>query len=131
MSVFGELKRRNVFRVGVAYLVTAWLLLQLVDVVGPTLEAPDWVPKAILLLLVVGFPLALLFAWAFELTPQGLKFERDVDPSESVTRSTGRKLDRAIIGVGNPEGGTFADAAYIWERSGSRWTTRTCPSCGR
>ena len=70
MSVYGELKRRNVFRVGIAYVITAWLLLQVIDVVAPMLEVPEWVPKSILLLLGVGFPIALLFAWAFELTPR-------------------------------------------------------------
>jgi TolB-like protein/tetratricopeptide (TPR) repeat protein len=114
MPVFGELKRRNVFRVGFAYIVTAWLVLQLVDVVGPILEVPDWVAKAILLLLVVGFPLALLFAWAFELTPEGLKFERDVDPAQSVTRSTGRKLNYVIIGILFVAVIFFALDKFIW-----------------
>ena len=88
MSFVDELKRRNVFRVGIAYAIAAWLLLQMVDVVMPIIGAPDWVSKAILLLIAVGFPLALLFAWAFELTPDGLKFERDVDRSQRSARSS-------------------------------------------
>ena len=64
MSFVQELKRRNVFRVGIAYAIAAWLLLQIIDVVVPIIDAPEWVPKAMLLLIGVGFPLALLFAWA-------------------------------------------------------------------
>ncbi len=82
MSFFDELKRRNVFRVGVAYLIAAWLLLQVADVVLDNIEAPTWVFQAILLLLVIGFPVAIIFAWAFELTPEGLQKEKDVDRSE-------------------------------------------------
>jgi TolB-like protein len=99
MSFIDELKRRNVFRVGFAYVIVAWLLLQVADVVLDNIEAPTWVFQAILLVLVIGFPVALLFAWAFELTPEGLKREKDVDRSESITPITGRKLDFAIIAV--------------------------------
>ncbi len=99
MSFFDELKRRNVFRVGVAYVIAAWLLLQLADVVLNNIEAPTWVFQAILLLLVIGFLLAVILAWAFELTPEGIKLEKDVDRSESITHCVGRKLDFTIIGV--------------------------------
>jgi len=98
-SFWGELKRRNVVRVALAYIIATWLLLQLADIVLNNIEAPDWVFQAILLLVVLGFPIALIFAWAFELTPEGLKKEKDVDRSESITHLTGRKLDFAIIGV--------------------------------
>jgi TolB-like protein/Tfp pilus assembly protein PilF len=93
----GELKRRNVFRVAVAYLVTAWLMLQVADIVLENIDAPAWIIQVFMLALAVGFPVALLFAWAFELTPEGLKKEREVDRSQSITRQTGRKLDRAIV----------------------------------
>jgi len=99
MSFINELKRRNVFRVGVAYAIVAWLLLQVADVVLNNIEAPDWVFQAVLLLVAFGFPFALIFAWAFELTPQGLKKEKDIVPSDSVAHVTGRKLDFAIIGL--------------------------------
>jgi len=99
MSLFAELKRRNVFRVGAAYVVISWLLLQIVDVVGPILELTDSAPKLILLVIVIGFIPTLLFAWAFELTPEGVKREKDVDRSASITRQTGHKLNRIIIGV--------------------------------
>ncbi len=99
MTLFAELKRRNVFRVGAAYVVVSWLVLQVVDVVAPILEFPDWVARVVLLIIVIGFIPALLFAWAFELTPQGVKRERDIDRSVSTTRKTGQKLNRIIIGV--------------------------------
>ena len=99
MTFFAELKRRNVFRVGAAYAVTAWVLLQILDVVGDILELPEWGGKLILVLLVIGFFVALIFAWAFEMTPEGVKREKDVDRSQSITSQTGRKLDRVIIGV--------------------------------
>ncbi len=99
MTLFSELKRRNVFRVGAAYVVVSWLILQVVDVVAPILELPEWVARTILLILAIGFIPALLFAWAFELTPEGVKREREVDRSLSVTRETGQKLNRIIIGV--------------------------------
>ena len=98
-SVWGELKRRNVVRVGIAYAIVAWLLLQVADVVLDNIGAPAWVFQVILLLLVIGFPVAIIFAWAFELTPEGIKKEKDVDRSESITHLTGRKLDFTIIGV--------------------------------
>ena len=98
-SLFTELKRRNVIRVGLAYVVAGWLLLQIADVVLNNIEAPDWVFQAILLVVALGFPFAVIFAWAYELTPEGLKKEKDVDRSESITHMTGRKLDFAIIGV--------------------------------
>lgn len=98
-SFFEELKRRNVVRVGVVYLIVAWLLAQVADLGLENFEAPGWVIKAILLILIIGFPIALVFAWAFELTPEGLKKEKDVDRSQSITHKTGRKLDFAIIGI--------------------------------
>ena len=96
---FHELKRRNVFRVAIAYVVVTWLLLQVVDILVPMLTLPEWVGRLILLLLLVGFPIALIFAWAFEMTPEGVKLEKNVDRSESITHVTGRKIDRTIIGV--------------------------------
>ena len=98
-SVWGELKRRNVVRVAVAYAVVSWLILQLTNVLMPLLGLPDWVDRLVFFLLVIGFPVALIFAWAFELTPGGLKKEKDVDRPESITHNTGRKLDFAIIAV--------------------------------
>jgi len=97
MIFFDELKRRNVFRVGIAYVISAWVLLQFVDLVLDNIQAPEWVMKVFMLAMVVGFPLALFFAWAFEMTPDGIKKEKDVDRSQSVTPQTGQKLNRNII----------------------------------
>ena len=98
MSIFNELKRRNVFRVGIAYAVAAWVLLQVVDLVLENIVAPDWVMKVFMLVVAVGFPVAVIIAWAFEMTPEGLKRETNVDRSQSITQVTGRKLDRIVIG---------------------------------
>ena len=99
MSFFAELKRRNVVRVGIAYAVVTWIVLQLTDVLSDILVLPEWVPKLILLILIIGLLPALIFAWAFEMTPEGLKREKDVDRTQSITPQTGRKLDFAIIGL--------------------------------
>ena len=99
VGFLAELKRRNVFRVAVAYLVAAWLLLQVADIVLDNINAPDWIIQAFMLALAIGLPIALIFAWAFEMTPEGLKREKDVDRSQSITRQTGRKLDRTIMAV--------------------------------
>jgi len=99
MSLFNELKRRNVFRVGIAYVVVAWLTAQVVDLVLENFGAPAWFMRSLLVVLAAGLPLAMVFAWAFEMTPEGLKKEKDVDRSQSVTHVTGRKLDRMIIGI--------------------------------
>jgi TolB-like protein len=98
-SIWGELKRRNVVRVALAYVIVGWLILQFADVLVPLLTLPEWVGRLIFLLLLVGFPLAVFFAWAYELTPEGLKKEKEVDRSQSITHITGRKLDFIIIGV--------------------------------
>jgi hypothetical protein len=96
-QLFQELKRRNVFRVAIAYLVAAWLLLQVTDIVVPILELPAWVPRFVLLSLAIGFVPAAIIAWAFELTPSGLKRDRDVDRSQRTQHSSERKLDFIII----------------------------------
>ena len=99
VTLFQELKRRNVFRVGVAYVVAAWVLLQVFDVIGEILDLPASGGKLILAMLIVGFFIALILAWAYELTPEGVKRESEVDRSQSVTDQTGRKIDRAITGL--------------------------------
>ena len=98
-AVWEELKRRNVVRVAIAFSVVSWLILQLTDVLIPLLGLPEWVGKLVFFLLAIGFPLALVFAWAYELTPEGLKREHTADRSQSTTSQTGRRLDFLIIGV--------------------------------
>ena len=92
-----EVKRRNVFKVAVVYIIAGWLTMQVVDVMFPALNIPDWFTSAIAALVLIGFPFAIIFAWAFELTPEGIKREKDVDRSQSITTHTGKKLNGTII----------------------------------
>jgi TolB-like protein/Tfp pilus assembly protein PilF len=97
VGVFEELKRRNVFRVAVAYAIAAWFVAQFADVVLNNIGAPDWVIKALFLLLSIGFVAALIIAWAYELTPEGIKRERDVVRDDSITHLTGKKLNYITV----------------------------------
>jgi TolB-like protein/thioredoxin-like negative regulator of GroEL len=104
-GLLDELKRRNVIRVAVLYVVTGWLLLQAADVGMSGLGLPDWTGKLVMFLLALGLPVVVIFSWVYELTPEGIKREKDVDRSQSVTGETGRKLNIAtvvvvILGVG-------------------------------
>lgn len=98
-NIFSELKRRNVFRVAAAYVVIGWLLLQIADTLTPALHLPDWIVSAITLVLLLGFIPALLFSWAYELTPDGLKKDSEVDKSKSDTSQTAKKLDYITIAM--------------------------------
>ena len=98
-NFFSELKRRNVIRAAGLYLVGAWLLVQVASTVLPMFGAPDWLPRSIVILLVIGFVPALIFSWVFELTPQGLKRDEDVPPEQSIGPQTGRRMDRMSIVV--------------------------------
>src|SRR4051794_14580812 len=91
-SFLAELKRRNVYKVAVAYAVVAWLLIQAASILFPTFEAPAWVMKVVVAVVLLGFPTALILAWAFELTPEGIKRAEDVGPADSITPRTGRKI---------------------------------------
>jgi TolB-like protein len=99
MSFVGELKRRNVVRVGLAYAVIGWVLAQIAEFAFENFGAPDWVLKSFVVVLLLGLPIVLIFAWAYEVTPEGIKREKDIDRSESITPRTGRKIDHLIIGV--------------------------------
>ena len=96
MSFYEELKRRNVVRVGIAYIVIGWILAQVAEFAFDNFGAPDWVLKSFVTLLLLGLPIVLFFAWAFEVTPEGVKREKDIDRSQSITQRTGRKLDVTI-----------------------------------
>lgn len=98
MKLFQELQRRNVFRVGIAYAVAGWVLLQVGDLVLENIEAPAWVIQAMMLVVALGFIAALIIAWAYELTSEGIKRDRDVERGQSIMHETGRKLDRIIMG---------------------------------
>jgi TolB-like protein/Flp pilus assembly protein TadD len=98
-SLIQELKRRNVFRVALVYVVVSWLLMQIGDVMFPALRLPDWTTTLLVAFLILGFPLAVIFAWAFELTPDGVVRTSEVPQEQSITSDTGRKINYTIIGV--------------------------------
>ena len=100
-QLFEELKRRNVIRVAVAYLISGWLVLQVADVVVDSVGAPDWVMKVLLLLGLLGLPIVLVFSWVYELTPEGVKREKDVDRSTSITPGN-PKLKTSTGTINNP-----------------------------
>jgi len=129
MSLFAELKRRNVVRVGIAYAVIAWVVAQIAEFAFENFGAPDWVLKTVVVLLLLGLPVILVFAWAFELTPEGLKREKDVDRSQSITSQTGHKLDRTIIAVL-----VIALAWFAWDKFGTdskqETVTESAPASG-
>jgi adenylate cyclase len=99
MSLFNELKRRNVFKATVGYIITGWLVMQIADVVLNNIEAPDWIFQVLMLFLGLGLPMVIVFAWAFELTPEGIKRESEIDRSQSIATETGKKLNGMIMTV--------------------------------
>jgi TolB-like protein len=99
MSLIAELKRRNVLRAAVLYIGAAWALSQGVAQLLPVFDFPNWVIRWFVIAAMIGFPFAMLFSWFYEWTPQGIQRESEVEADESITRETGRKLDRAIIAV--------------------------------
>ena len=107
-NIFTELKRRNVYKVAIAYAIVAWLLIQAASILFPTFEAPAWVMKVFVTAIILGFPVALIFAWAFEITPEGIKRAEDVSPNESITRYTGRKLVWITVALAIIAAGLFA-----------------------
>ena len=98
-SLFSELRRRNVFKVGAAYAIVAWLLIEISATLLPVFHAPEWILQVVVLLIVIGFVLAVFVSWAYELTPEGLKPTHEVDQSDSITHATGQKINYIIIGV--------------------------------
>jgi len=113
MSLFAELKRRNVFKVAAAYIIVSWLIMQAGDTLAPALHLPDWVNSALAFFLILGFPLALFFAWAFEMTPEGIKKEKNVDRTRSITHVTGQKLNYTIIALLVAALGYFAIDKFV------------------
>ena len=99
MSFFNELKRRNVIRVGIAYIVSAWLVVEVSTVIFDIYGAPEWLPKVLVSLLLVGLPIALMFSWVYELTPEGIKRESEVAAEQSISGQTGRKLNLITMAV--------------------------------
>ena len=107
-NFFAELKRRNVYKVAVAYAVVSWLLLQAASILFPTFDAPPWVMKVFVVVLVLGTVPALIFSWAFEITPEGIKRESDIAPHESISHHTGRKIVGLTIALAVLAAGLFA-----------------------
>jgi TolB-like protein/Tfp pilus assembly protein PilF len=99
MGFVSELKRRNVFRMAILYAIAAWLIMQVAEVVIGLVGLPDWIGPAVLGVIAVAFPVALIFAWFFEITPSGISLEKDIDPQESITHITGRRLDLIVIAL--------------------------------
>jgi TolB-like protein len=99
MSFWGELKRRNLVKVGIAYAIVAWLIVHPVDIIFPTLHLPEWTTTFVTALFIIGFPFVLIFAWVYEVTPKGLKRTKEVPPSKSITYLTGKRLNYIIVGL--------------------------------
>jgi TolB-like protein/tetratricopeptide (TPR) repeat protein len=106
-NFFAELKRRNVYKVAVAYAVVSWLLIQAASILLPTFEAPAWVMKVLVLVIIFGFPVALIVSWAFEITSEGIKLESEIEPNKSIARRTGRKIVAVTIALAVVAAGLF------------------------
>ncbi len=99
MRLVSELRRRNVLRMAVLYAVAAWLIMQVVEVMMSVVGLPAWAGRATFAVLAIGFPIALIFSWFYEITPEGISLEKDVDLQESITHVTGRRLDFIVISL--------------------------------
>lgn len=122
-SFFAELRRRNVYKVAVAYAVVAWLLIQAASILFPTFEAPAWVMKVFVAVIVLGFPIALVFSWAFEITPEGLKRESEIETGKSITHHTGRRIVGITVVVA-----VIAAALFIFQLLRPRLTSTSTAS---
>src|SRR5881398_3497444 len=121
MNFFAELKRRNVYKVAVAYAVVAWLLIQAASIFFPAFDAPPWVMKIFIIVIIFGFPMALIFSWAFEITPEGIKLESEIEPSKSIKRRTGRKIVAITIALA-----VVAAGLFVFQMVGrDRWARRS------
>src|SRR5437764_13946381 len=98
-TFFAELKRRNVYKVAVAYAVVGWLVMQVASTVVPALHLPDSITTMVVVLVLLGFPIALVIAWAFEMTPEGMKRTEDVSPDEKIPQWSTRKFAALIVVV--------------------------------
>jgi len=121
MNFFAELKRRNVYKVAVAYVVVSWLLIQAASIFFPAFDAPPWVMKIFIIVIIFGFPVALILSWAFEITPEGIKLESEIEPNKSIARRTGRKIVALTIAIAVVAAGLFV---YQLVRSKSAITPR-------
>src|SRR5437879_10236810 len=106
-AFFAELKRRNVYKVAIAYAVVAWLLIQAASIFLPAFDAPPWVMKIFIIVIIFGFPVAVIFSWAFEITREGIRLESEIEPTNSIARRTGRKIVAVTTGVAVIAAGRF------------------------
>ena len=125
MNFFSELKRRNVYKVAVAYAVVTWLLIQAASIFLPAFDAPPWVMKIFIVVIIFGFPVALIFSWAFEITPEGIKLESDIDPNKSIKRRTGRKIVAVTIALA-----VVAASLFVYQVVRSRSTSMPLNNAG-
>ncbi len=116
---FAELKRRNVYKVAVAYAIVGWLLVQIATQVFPFLEIPNWVVRLVIVLVAAGFPIALVIAWAFELTPEGIKRTEDVDLAASARQPRKRAWIFVVIGGATLSIGLFFIGRYVGRTTAS------------
>jgi TolB-like protein/Flp pilus assembly protein TadD len=121
VNFFAELKRRNVYKVAVAYAVVAWLLVQAASIFFPAFDAPPWVMKIFIIVIIFGFPVALILSWAFEITPEGIKLESEIEPSRSIKRRTGRKIVAVTIALA-----VIAASLFVYQLV--RWKSDTSSS---
>src|SRR5438874_11613134 len=98
-NFFAELKRRNVYKVAIAYAVVGWLVIQVSSTILPTFHVPEWVAQTLIVIVALGFPIALVIAWAFEMTPEGIKRTEDVSPDEKIPQWSARKFAALIVSI--------------------------------
>jgi len=122
-NLFAELKRRNVYKVAIAYAVASWLLIQIATQVFPFFEIPNWAVRLVVLLLMLGFPVALILSWAFEITPEGIKLESEVAHELSRTRHTGRRIVGLTIVAG-----IIAASLFVFQLWHSKISPNASPS---
>src|SRR3954470_3385767 len=120
-NFFAELKRRNVYKVAVAYGVVGWLAVQVATSVLPTFHAPDWVAQTLIVLVLLGFPVALIIAWAFEMTPEGMKRTENISPDEPLPQWSRRKFAAVFVTLALVAAGLLG-----WQLVGTdRWAVRS------
>src|SRR5438270_960625 len=120
-NFFAELKRRNVYKVAIAYAVVGWLAIQIGSTILPTFHAPEWVVQTLIVVVALGFPVALVIAWAFEMTPEGMKRTEDISPDEKIPQWSARKFAALIVTVA-----LLAAGLLVFKLVGTaRWAVRS------
>ncbi|HKI45287.1 MAG TPA: hypothetical protein VKA08_08165, partial [Balneolales bacterium] len=129
--LISELGRRNVFKVATTYVIAGWLIIQVVTSVFPAFKFPSWTTQFVIILVIIGFPIALIIAWAFELTPEGVKRTEEVTEEQSITQKTGRKLNNIVIVLLVLAVGVLSYKLFF---GGQPWTpqrsNKSCPQSG-